>query len=154
MRLTLLRSPALPDPLADYGQHQFVYSLLPHRGSWETGTQREAYALNDPVISYQSPLKSSKMITDQCSLVSVSAPNVLVETVKRAENGNGMILRLYESQRKRGPVSLRFAFPVENAWTTNLLEENETRLKVERDTVSFDIKPYQIMTLRIEGRKS
>ncbi len=151
IRLTLLRSPALPDPMADYGKHEFIYSLLPHSGSWEAGTQREAYALNDPVISYRSTVNSERRKPGHYSLLGVSTANVIVETVKRAEDGNGMIVRLYESQRKRGPVRLQFAFPVVKAWTTNLLEENETPLEVQQDTVSFDIKPFQIMTLRVEG---
>jgi len=108
--------------------------------------------LNDPAISYRSIGNGGKLPSGHYSLISVSAPNVVVETIKRAEDGNGIIVRLYESQRKRGSVSLRLAFPVERAWSANLLEENESALEVQDETVSFNIRPYQIMTIRIEGR--
>jgi alpha-mannosidase len=49
MRITLLRSPTMPDPMADFGEHQFKYSMYPHVGSWNETTQREAYLLNDPI---------------------------------------------------------------------------------------------------------
>jgi alpha-mannosidase len=155
MRITLLRSPTMPDPMADYGEHQFKYSLYPHTGSWNEETQREAYLLNDPIIIYKSRVegqKSEKQISNLDSLVSVSKPNVIVETIKRAENGDGIMLRLYESQRKRGQVQVRMGFAVESAWETNLLEENESELNVENDSIRLNLKPYQIMTIRLKEK--
>ncbi len=150
IRLTLLRSPTLPDPMADFGEHHFVYSLLPHAGGWDEKTQAEAYLLNDPVIVYQRKEERGKNpIFNLSSFVSVSMPNVIVETVKMAEDGDGIILRLYESQRKRGQVQVRFGSAVEAAWVTNLLEENESALGVENDSITLTMRPYQIVTLRV-----
>ncbi len=83
-------------------------------------------------------------------MVSASEPNVIIETVKRAEDGNDVIVRLYESQRKRGPVQLQAGFKVKAAWETNLLEENGSGLRVEDNAIQLDLKPYQIMTLRLK----
>jgi alpha-mannosidase len=127
--------------------------LYPHVGSWNEETQREAYLLNDPIIVYKSkvePQTSRQRTSSLYSLVSGSSPNVIIETIKRAEDGNGIIVRLYESQRKRGPVRLRFGSAVESAWTTNLLEENESALSVDQDSILLNIKPYQIVTLRVK----
>lgn len=151
IRLTLLRSPTSPDPTADAGEHHFVYSLLPHAGSWKELTQREAYALNDPIIVYLN--KGSRSYGQSAAphaFVTVSEPNVIVETVKRAEDGDGIILRLYESHRRRGPVKLDFAFKLSGAWTANLLEENESSLAVDGHSVVLNVKPYQIITLRVK----
>ena len=52
MRISLLRSPTMPDPEADQGEHHFVYSLFPHTGNWNETTIAAAYALNDPLIVY------------------------------------------------------------------------------------------------------
>jgi len=129
--------------------------LYPHTGSWNEETQREAYLLNDPIIVYKSSVegqKSGKQISNLDSLVSVSKPNVIVETIKLAENRDGMILRLYESQRKRGQVKVRMGFAGESAWETNLLEENESELNVENDSIHLNLKPYQIMTIRLKEK--
>jgi alpha-mannosidase len=150
IRLTLLRSPTMPDPMADFGEQHFTYSLYPHLGGWDEKVQAEAYALNDPIISYQSSVNNGKLITRHLSLVTCSAPNVVIETVKRAEDGDGIIVRLYESQRKRGQVSVRFASAVKAAWATNLLEENESAPSVENDSIHLNLKPYQIVTLRVK----
>jgi alpha-mannosidase len=158
--------------MADFGEHQFKYSLYPHAGSWNEETQREAYLLNDPIIVYRRIIddKPSAMTKDPgshlahtrpgvwsqgvkvSSLVSASEPNVIIETVKRAEDGNGIILRLYESQRKRGPVQVKFGFTVESAWETNLLEEHESELSVENDSIQLNLRPYQIMTIRVKEK--
>jgi alpha-mannosidase len=149
MRLTLLRSPTMPDPTADAGEHHFVYSLLPHSGGWQEQTQVEAYALNDPPIAWKNnPKIKERRVID--SLVSVSAPNVIIETVKQAENGDGIIVRLYESQRRRGMVEVRFAAKLKEAWETNLLEENQSSINVIGNRVTLSMKPYQIMTIRLK----
>ncbi len=75
---------------------------------------------------------------------------MIIETVKRAEDGDGIIVRLYESQRKRGQVQVKVGGVVDSAWATNLLEENESALSVENDSILLNLKPFQIMTLRIK----
>ena len=161
MRITLLRSPTMPDPMADYGEHQVKYSLYPHSGSWNENTQREAYLLNDPIVVYQRKEDSGalrlskggkKAIRDFPSLISIDKPNVIIETIKLAEDGNGIIVRLYESQRKRGQVRVELGFAVESAWETNLLEENESELSVENDSIQLNLRPYQIMTIRLKEK--
>ncbi len=69
--------------------------------------------------------------------------------MKRAEDGNGIIVRLYESQRKRGPVQVLAGFRLQTVWATNLLEQNESELSIENDTIQLHLKPYQIVTLRL-----
>jgi alpha-mannosidase len=73
----------------------------------------------------------------------------VIETIKQAEDGRGVIVRLYESQRKRGEFTLTTAFPMAEAWRTDLLEEDQERLETQNRHVRFYIKPYQIVTLRL-----
>ena len=84
------------------------------------------------------------------SLLSVDAPNLIIETVKAAEDGRGLIVRLYESQRMRGSAALTCAFPLVVACRTNLLEEDQEPLTVEGSSVHFEFRPYQVLTLRLE----
>ena len=148
MRLTLLRSTTAPDSDADLGEHHFTYSLLPHTGRWNESTISEAYALNDPIIVHQAEGKAAKSEVTG-SFVAVDSPNVVIETVKKAEDGQGFIVRLYESQRARGECILKSCFPLAEAWRANILEENQEELEVAGQQVSFAIKPYQILTLRL-----
>jgi alpha-mannosidase len=148
MRLSLLRSPTNPDPEADQGEHHFAYSLLSHAGSWDETTIAAAYALNDPLIVAAGNQNNGE-VTTPTSFISVDRPNIVIETIKQAEDGQGIIVRLYESQRQRGEVTLTTNFILDSAWQTNLLEENQTALTPSDNRVSFLVKPYQIVTLRL-----
>ena len=150
MRISLLRATTLPDPEADQGEHHFAYSLLPHAGGWDANTIAEAYALNDPLIAWTNPAPTPA-VAGKASFVSVDLPNVVIETVKQAEDGNGFIVRMYETQRKRSLVTLTTVFPLEGAWRTNLLEENQYPLPVNDFQVKVPVKPYQIVTVRVTG---
>ena len=84
------------------------------------------------------------------ALVSVDRNNVIIETVKKAEDGEGIIVRLYENERSRCKATLQAGFSLQAAHICNLLEEDQTQLEVEAGSaVSLNIKPYQIVTLRL-----
>ncbi len=153
IRLTLLRGPTDPDPEADLGAHTFTYSLLPHTGPWGKQTLAEAYALNDPPFVFdkggEPPPDPANKQWAGVSLVMVDKPHIVIETVKLAEDGRGIIVRLYESRRRRGRFILKSAFLLAGAWRTNLLEEDQAPLAIAGHEVHAEIKPYQIMTLRL-----
>ncbi|RLD08703.1 MAG: alpha-mannosidase [Chloroflexota bacterium] len=164
IRLTLLRGTTSPDPEADLGEHHFTYSLLPHAGSWNERTIAEAYALNDPVIVWArqggtrdkglgTREESKSLVPSHSSLVTTNRPNIVIETIKQAEDGHGIIVRMYESQRKRGPFSLTTNFPMSAAWRTNILEENQEEIPVNSTKFQYAITPYQILTFRLMPRK-
>jgi alpha-mannosidase len=149
MRISLLRSPTSPDFEADQGEQSFTYSFLPHSGGWNETTVAEAYALNDPLIVWGVPQKRGGSTQAMAPFLSCNLANIVIETIKQAEDGRGIIVRLYETQRKRGVATLSAAFPVAHAWRTNLLEENQFELEVSEKQVKVPVKPYQIVTVRI-----
>ncbi len=159
IRLSLLRSPTMPDPEADQGEHRFTYSLFPHAGPLGPATLAQAYALNDPILVHTveaggTPPAGQTAVEPGRSLVSVDRENVVIETVKWAEDGEGIIVRLYEARRTRGPIALRAAVPIGEAWRTNLLEENQHPLEVEGGVVRLNVRPFEIVTVRLRLNKN
>ncbi len=158
LRLSLLRGTTYPDPEADRGRHRFTYSLFPHPGAWDWHTVAQAYLLNDPHIVWTRPSEERKQARPRGSfpldlshpLLATDVRRVVVETIKWAEDDTGLIARLYEYQRTRGPVRITTNFPIRAAWRTNLLEENRTPLRAEQQALSLSVRPYEIVTLRIE----
>jgi alpha-mannosidase len=146
IRISLLRAPTLPDPQADQGEHRFAYSLLPHAGRWSETTVAAAYAVNDPLLAVSG--KGGAPVRPE-SLIKVGQANIVVETIKQAEDGNGLIVRLYESQRKRGTVTLDAGFELGGAWRVNLLEDDPEAVTFEGRRVTFSVRPYEIVTLRL-----
>lgn len=148
MRLSLLRAPISPDPIADRGRHEFTYALLPHGGGELGEVRRQAAALNSPLIVRRIQRTKGKLPSSQ-SLLSLDRSNVVIEVVKRAEDGHGLIVRLYEAEGGRGRVTLASTLPVRKAWITNLLEENEKPVAWRDGKLTLDFKPFEIMTVRL-----
>ena len=151
LRLSLLRSPTVPDPEADQGEHRFVYSLLPHSGGVGAETIAAAYALNDPLAVIESTGESTSQNgrAPTASFVAVDRDNVVIETVKVAEDGRGIIVRMYECLRRRNKVLLTAGVPLAAAWRSNLLEHDRDELDVDGQTVSLNLEPYEIATVRL-----
>ena len=143
--LTLLKSSTSPDPDADQCLHAFTYSLMPHESSWRgAGTANMAHRLNTPVVACEN--RSAGVP----SLLSVDAENVLVEVVKQALDGNGMIVRLYENfGRRTQGAALTLGFDAEKVCECNLLEEPLREIELDGRTAAFSLRPYEIKTFRI-----
>ena len=152
LRLSLLRGSTYPDPDADLGRHTFVYSLRPHTGSLHEDTVAAAYGLNDPPILFDARYleKAGSTARDKpFSLIRSSRLHVIIETIKQAEDGRGLIVRLYESQRRRGDITLTCAFDLMEVWRTNLLEDDQERLAADGREITFAMRPFEIVTLRL-----
>lgn len=150
MRLTLIKSGITPDPNADNGEHTFTYSLLPHQGDWrEANVPRMADQLNISLLSKSiSPQKG--IFPASIKLTMVDTENVILETLKRAEDGNGWIVRLYENQGSREKnLWLGFGRRIQKAMLCNLVEEDSIEYNVDGNTLKFDIAPYEIKTFRV-----
>jgi Alpha-mannosidase len=149
MRLSLLRAPISPDPVADRGSHEFTYAILPHAGGDLVEVRRQAAALNTPLIVRTTRPAKGNLPSAQ-SLFTVDRPGVVIEVVKRAEDGKGLIVRLYETEGGRGSATLTTTLPVKKAWATNLLEENETTLPLRDGKLRLEFQPFEIVTLRLQ----
>ncbi|MBQ7595930.1 MAG: alpha-mannosidase [Clostridia bacterium] len=148
MKLSLFKCGTHPDPNADKILHSFTYSLYPHAGNYrEAGTVKKAYILNNPLVCM--PLgKQAGALPQEYSLVSCSAENFIVETAKMAEDSDALVVRGYECFNKRTSVKLTFGFDIKEAYICDLLENNETQLAVCNNSVEFDVKPFEIITVK------
>ncbi len=151
LRLSLLRAPTWPDPVADRGCHRFTYRLLPHTGDLrDAGVVDAGYDLNVPLRAVTTTPHSGRSDAGH-SLLSVDAAHVVVEAVKRPDDKtDALVVRLYEAWGRRGPVTLRGPWPIRRASFTDLLERHVTDAQVDGATVTFDVTPFQIITLKLE----
>lgn len=144
--LTLIKSGTEPNPTTDQEMHFFTYSLYPHAETWKAaGTVPQAFFLNQPAL-----VSKGGKPGESFSLASLNVPNVVLETVKKAEDGDGVILRMYECENARTPVTLTFNRSFASAESCNCLEEPDGEpVKVDGNKVSFLVKPFEIKTIRI-----
>jgi len=149
MRLTLLRAPKSPGKTADVNKtHRFTYSILPHEGDYTNGVVRAGYELNVPVIAESVKASKGAMPARQ-SFFSVSGENVVIDAVKKAEDDNGIIVRMYEAHGQRGRRTFSTSLPVKRIIETDLMEREERVLKHRKGKVSLTFKPFQIRTIKL-----
>jgi alpha-mannosidase len=144
--LNLLRSPIYPDPTADRGQHHFRYAVYPHKGDMTKGnTIKESYHFNmTPTITNHVISFDRVIVADQ--------KNIVIETIKKAEIQEGIILRLYESFGQQTSVELRVAFGYKEAFECDMLENALSKTDLHNlNFTPFEVKTI-LLTLKAETR--
>jgi alpha-mannosidase len=144
LRLSLLRAPKSPDPEADMGRHEFAYALLPHAAGWrEAGVVAEGLRFNLPLRWWGGPTAIE-------SVASVDDANLVLDTIKRAEDSDALVLRLYEAHGARGTARVRLGLPFEAARLANLLEDDGEPLEIGGDTIIVPYRPHQVVTVKVQ----
>ena len=145
MTLTLIKSGIEPNPTADQEEHTFTYALYPHAEGWrQAKTVQEAMKLNQPALSAEGGCAG-----DETSFVWIDKQNVIIETVKEAEDGDGVIIRLYESENARTKAHISFEKPVASVESCDCVEKTKETVCVAGDGFDITIKPYEIQTYRV-----
>ena len=138
MSLNLLRAPVYPNKAADRGEQTFTYAICP-LGADNARAVEEAYRLNHPLLVGH--------YRETASVASVSNPAIVIETIKRSEDGTAIVLRLFESLGKDAETALSTRFSYKKATLCDLLE----RPLGEIDLANLRFHPYQIVSIRLEG---
>ena len=151
LRISMLRSPTWPDPDADRGHQHFTFALYPHGGDWKQAlTVRHGYEYNYQLKAIQVQAHSGSLPAAH-AYVTVNPENVVLTALKKAEDANGLIFRVYEWAGKSNDVKIHVPKGATGATVTNLMEKPEgSALTVSNDTVTVPIHPYEILTVRVD----
>jgi alpha-mannosidase len=146
--LSLLKGAIDPDPDADRGQHHFTYSLLPHAAGL-ADVRRSAYGLTRPLVWRREGAHDGRLPA-QFSLVSVGDPDVVVETVKWAEDEDALIVRLYDAQGGSSNVSCELGVVAEAVDQVDLLERNPRAVEPALNgSLPLHFRAREVKTLRV-----
>lgn len=156
IELTLLKAPVIPDMYADKGIQEFTYSFYAWHGSFEeSDVVREGYQLNIPV-------RTAAGTAMEKSIIRLSEKNIILETVKPAEDGSGdIILRFYEALRSHTRCRVKIDLPVHQIYETTMQEYVDekaqkvaaTKLDENKTEVRLLFRPFEIKTLRVSLKK-
>lgn len=153
--ISLIKSATDPNPEADQGEHSFTYSIMPHAGTWQEGmTVEAALDLNVPAINQLLTVSEEQTEKLTRSLASCPEKNILLDTVKLAETGEGLILRAYEYHNKRTTACFQLGTTYEKAWLCDLLENELSELPLAADgKLLVEFAPYEIQTIKLLRKK-
>ncbi len=142
--MTLFRNTEYPSKFLDTGMHEYAYSFLPHAGGIYGGNvAKEAYLFNSPMVAFNGK-------ADIKPIISLSDDSMIIDCVKPAEDGNGIIVRMYEPYGTSGSVKLILP---ESASVTEV-SPIEKHMENLGNACEFDIgfTPFEIKTYRITSK--
>lgn len=145
MRLSLLRAPIRPDRHSDRGEHNFTYSVFIHDGQWQrSDLVQEAFNINYPI---RATLSLSNLSEVSNTLLRISNNDVLIQSVKFAEDGSGdIIVRLVEIKQTFGIMDVKVFFDYQKVFYCDLLE----RFERDADINQIHYQAYEIISLRFQ----
>jgi alpha-mannosidase len=164
--LSLLRAPNWPDPDADRGTHEFSYALKPHGGSLQdAGVVEAGYAFNCPVdtvpvaetttVEGDTTTVDDEATANETEATTLEGPRVhgegvVVESLKRAEDGDAIVFRLYEAYGRDASVTLDPGTAIADASAVSIVEDHRDTLPVTDDAVPLTFEPFEVKTVRVE----
>ena len=146
--MSLIKCATMPNPAADKEVHHFTYAIYPHSGDYRAaGTVQKAYLLNNPMTAVAA--KGAGTLPARFSTVSSDKDNILVDVVKKAEDSDATVIRLYDAYNMTAKPTLTFGIPVSKVEVCDLLENVIDTLPCENNTVTLTVKPFEIVTLKL-----
>jgi len=142
LSLSLLRSPKDPDPHADMGIHYFSYALLPHALSPQlSAVWWQAARFNQPL-----QMESGLPISDELKCFWIDSPNIVLDTIKMAEDGDGLVIRLYEASGNHTNAVLHWQNDFSTIERCDLLERKLEFCLFKDQKLPVELKPFELIS--------
>jgi len=163
--ITLLRSvdmlssdgtsgPTIPVPDArELGRHIFRYAIYPHLGDWSSAkSYNQGYEFNYSLTALQLP-KTRKYRTNR-SFLKVEPNHVILTGLKKAGDGDGMIIRFYEASGNETQATVTLFEKPKDVTVVNLIEERDEefnkKFSLEGNKIKLKLKPFEVVTLKAQ----
>lgn len=148
LSISLTKSGSFPFDGASEFIPTFTYSLYPHNGSLShSDVIEKSYVLNRPLIAKNIDNDGEN---ETYSFVSVDTKGVFIDTIKKAMDDDGIIVRLYEGFKENKQIQLTFASNFKECYVCDLLENKFTKLQINDNKVTLNIKPFELITLWVK----
>ncbi|MFQ1020919.1 alpha-mannosidase [Tardisphaera saccharovorans] len=146
--LSISKTPMYPDPLTDVEDVETRVWVVPHVGTWKDAkVHRLGYEILYPLTLVKGELRSK-------SFISLSDEGLILEAVKSAEDGNGIVLRIYDAFNRKGRANLITSSDLKwnDVQSVDLLELNQVDAKVKKSasSVEFNYPNFGIITLLLK----
>jgi alpha-mannosidase len=138
------------------GDHKYRFSMTSHGSGWRSG-YKQGIRPNNPLVAVNRVpgADEAAYLPESMSFLSLSAPNVLVSTLKKAEDDDSVILRVYDIEGKDADTTIRLFVPLKSAEKTNIIEETVAPLKPGKNGLSLKVGHHSVETIKLvpEGKK-
>ena len=125
------------------------YALYPHKGRYQGAKViEEGYHLHQPLLAVKAS-QAKAMLPPVASVVSCPDENLVIETVKKSEDRDSLLIRILQLNGKRVTSSIRTELPIKEAYQCNLLEERLQKISWNDEGVAVRLRPHEIQTIEL-----
>jgi alpha-mannosidase len=166
IRMTILRSSQYPFMLrrafglpfdekraetevADQGEHDISYALYPHASDFKKAqTVKKAFEFNYPLLTLVVPAHGGELPKSK-SFLSIHPENLILTTMKMAEDSDDWILRFYETVGKEAEAVIELPKVPESVKETDLMENEKSNSPVQDREIHVRTRKHEIKTLKV-----
>lgn len=149
IRLSVLKCSLYPNPQQDKYLHEFAYSLVPENMRFDAAAaNRKAYSFNYPLHT-RLVRKNEGTLPESFSFAAVDQENILLETIKKAEDGGELVLRLFEGANRGGRCTLSLYQKPVSVYEADMLENKICEIGFGGPDIQLDFKPFEIKTIMV-----
>ncbi len=155
IRLTLLRSSYDPDPLPELGEHTIRYALRPHVGGWTVSEATRAGCEFNLPLSVVAAQVHPGTLPAHAGFAELLTPSVMLGGLKKAEDSDALIVRLYEMEGRPVTARLRLGACLARsgaiAAATDILEQPlaSSSARMEGDVLEVELPAFGLATVKI-----
>lgn len=133
------------------GNHSFRFSLYSHEGSWKDGYKRGSQQ-NRPLIVAVTPKEQANgnQLPSQMNFAKMDRENVLISSIKKCEDDNSLIVRMFDMERKYSNFSFNIFKSISSAVLTNLIEEEKEEINANGKEFKYNIGKSSIETFKLK----
>jgi len=170
LRMTLLRGarrgyPSTPESWTDQsdtpyvGTHELRYAIYTHEGDWRIGyVTNKGYEFNFPLLVHVEESAHKGPLPKSYSFIEVKPNDVILTVVKKSEDSQALVLRMYETRSEDHKVEVVFDIPVTSAVTTDLMEWERYAFPrdvvIDGNRIKFEIRHNEVVTLQVQLKES
>ncbi len=131
------------------GDHHFQFSLFVHAPGWQQGWRKGMGANHPPVAIVTEPAADAALPPDR-SYFGVAADNVMITTIKKAEDDEAVVMRCVELEGRDTETEFTSVFPIQGAQRTNIIERDGITIPLSGDQLTLNIGHHAIETFKLE----
>jgi len=145
-----IAGPLVPTPDAlELKPYTFEYAVQPHEGDWrQAETYKQAKGFHH--LSMAIPADARGALPSEYSFLKISPHNLILSTLKKAEDSEAVILRFFETKGEATEAEVELFKAIKRLTLVDLLEREKSELPFEGNRFSLKVKPFEIVTLKIK----
>jgi alpha-mannosidase len=106
--------------------------------------------LNNPMTAVPATGTAS-VIPESFSMASVNKDNVIIETIKEAEDTKDTVIRLYEAKNIRAKAELSIGFAAKSCYICDMQENELEEIPIVDGKIAYNFRGYEILTLKFKN---